>query len=182
MTSEKKMTSRCLEHYVLNMNLSGILILSSQWREESSGDQNEFFTEEIVCLKDGNPHRMVIETKIFCGWRMGEPPSATVISEQAISEEEYNQIVNERGGIEDTPVYRATMEEIYRLRDRLKEMIPNCPDCGARMQERKGPYGEFLGCSRYPKCKGTQKLTKEWKRKEDEIWARIKELEERLKG
>jgi len=175
------MASRSLELYVFNMNLSGILVLKSEWREERSGNQNEFVTEEIVCLKDGKPLRMIIETTFFCGWRMGEPPSATVISEQAISEEEYHQIIEERGSIEDTEVYRTAMGEIYRLRDTLKEMIPNCPNCGARMQERTGRFGEFWGCSRYPKCNGTQKLTGELKRRENEILVKIKELEERLK-
>lgn len=28
-----------------------------------------------------------------------------------------------------------------------------CPNCGAQMVWRKGPYGNFLGCSAYPKCK-----------------------------
>ncbi|MBL8265506.1 AAA domain-containing protein [Steroidobacter sp.] len=30
-----------------------------------------------------------------------------------------------------------------------------CPECGGQMIERKGPYGRFLGCSKYPSCKGT---------------------------
>lgn len=28
-----------------------------------------------------------------------------------------------------------------------------CPNCGAKMYLRKGSYGEFWGCSKYPKCK-----------------------------
>ena len=34
-----------------------------------------------------------------------------------------------------------------------------CPICGKAMVKRKGPHGEFLGCSAYPKCKGTRKVT-----------------------
>ncbi len=33
-----------------------------------------------------------------------------------------------------------------------------CPECGARMVERKSRYGKFLGCLNYPKCEGTRKL------------------------
>jgi len=33
-----------------------------------------------------------------------------------------------------------------------------CPKCGSMMVERKGKYGLFLGCSRYPDCKETQRL------------------------
>ncbi len=33
-----------------------------------------------------------------------------------------------------------------------------CPACGKTMVERVGPYGRFLGCTGYPKCKSTIKL------------------------
>jgi DNA topoisomerase-1 len=32
-----------------------------------------------------------------------------------------------------------------------------CPICGKAMVKRKGPYGEFFGCSGFPKCRGTRK-------------------------
>lgn len=35
-----------------------------------------------------------------------------------------------------------------------------CPLCGSPMCLRKGPYGEFYGCSKYPKCKGIVKKGK----------------------
>lgn len=35
-----------------------------------------------------------------------------------------------------------------------------CPVCGAPMKFRKGPYGPFLGCTRYPECKGIRKIAK----------------------
>jgi DNA topoisomerase-1 len=34
-----------------------------------------------------------------------------------------------------------------------------CPLCGAPMVQRTGSRGPFLGCSRYPACKGTRNLT-----------------------
>ena len=33
-----------------------------------------------------------------------------------------------------------------------KEVGRNCPKCGAPLVIRKGRYGEFVGCSNYPKC------------------------------
>lgn len=27
-----------------------------------------------------------------------------------------------------------------------------CPKCGGRLVKRKGKYGDFIGCSNYPKC------------------------------
>jgi len=34
--------------------------------------------------------------------------------------------------------------------------VPNCPNCGAEMVERSGKYGDFWGCPKYPKCRGTR--------------------------
>ena len=31
-----------------------------------------------------------------------------------------------------------------------------CPDCGSKMISRKGKYGIFWGCSKFPACKGTR--------------------------
>ncbi len=33
---------------------------------------------------------------------------------------------------------------------------PSCPRCGSTMRRRSGRYGQFWGCSRYPKCRGTR--------------------------
>lgn len=33
---------------------------------------------------------------------------------------------------------------------------PTCPECGGSMQLRRGKYGEFWGCLKYPDCRGTR--------------------------
>ena len=33
-----------------------------------------------------------------------------------------------------------------------------CPRCKSRLEVRNGPTGWFLGCTRYPKCRGTRQL------------------------
>lgn len=33
-----------------------------------------------------------------------------------------------------------------------------CPRCGGRLLKRKGKYGEFFGCSNFPKCKYTKNI------------------------
>ena len=35
---------------------------------------------------------------------------------------------------------------------------PRCPKCQADMEERKGKFGRFFGCTRYPQCKGTKQI------------------------
>lgn len=36
------------------------------------------------------------------------------------------------------------------------EPVEVCDDCGGPMTVRKGRRGFFLGCAKYPKCKGTK--------------------------
>jgi DNA topoisomerase I len=55
------------------------------------------------------------------------------------------------------------------LKEKLKDVLPPpppklpavevdvpCPDCGGPMKVRQGRRGPFLGCAKYPKCKGTR--------------------------
>ena len=35
----------------------------------------------------------------------------------------------------------------------------SCPKCGNQMRLRNGKYGEFYGCSTYPKCRGTRNIS-----------------------
>lgn len=35
-----------------------------------------------------------------------------------------------------------------------------CPKCGASMQIRRGRFGAFLGCTKYPECKGIKNIEK----------------------
>lgn len=45
------------------------------------------------------------------------------------------------------------------LTQELKNGIDNaCPCCGGKLIYREGKYGEFLGCSKYPKCKFTKNI------------------------
>ncbi|MEJ5251066.1 MAG: type I DNA topoisomerase [Chthonomonadetes bacterium] len=47
-----------------------------------------------------------------------------------------------------------------RVQVQVQETDYECPLCGSKMVVRTGRYGRFLGCSRYPECKGVLKLTK----------------------
>jgi len=38
------------------------------------------------------------------------------------------------------------------------EVIGQCPECGEDLLKRHGRYGEFVGCSGFPKCKFTSSL------------------------
>ena len=52
-------------------------------------------------------------------------------------------------------------EEKQREEIRRQEELTaygKCPECGKQMVKRSGPYGDFLGCSGYPKCQHKGKL------------------------
>lgn len=38
--------------------------------------------------------------------------------------------------------------------------VDDCPLCGGKMKQRKGPYGEFYGCGNYPRCRHTLTVAK----------------------
>lgn len=50
------------------------------------------------------------------------------------------------------------MDWLKKASNMKKKANGPCPLCGSPMAKRKGPYGEFFGCSKYPQCKGVRKL------------------------
>src|SRR5262249_53285555 len=55
-------------------------------------------------------------------------------------------------------VKQSEGEEAPKLVEEVK-----CPTCGKPMVQRFGPRGPFLGCSGYPECRTTMKITAEGK-------------------
>jgi DNA topoisomerase-1 len=73
------------------------------------------------------------------------------------------------------PKCRSTKPVPEDLKEKLKTLLPaparkptpavevneTCPECGAPMKLRPSRRGYFLGCSKYPKCKGTREAPPE---------------------
>jgi DNA topoisomerase-1 len=73
------------------------------------------------------------------------------------------------------PKCRSTKQMPAELKEKLKDVLPppppkkpelkiditeTCPQCGATMKLRHGRGGTFfLGCSKYPKCRGTKEVS-----------------------
>lgn len=69
------------------------------------------------------------------------------------TEEIYNKLVS--NNIKDKKIKR---EHINNIKNNIiKKDTSKCPKCGGNLIERKGKYGNFIGCSNYPKCKYIQK-------------------------
>jgi DNA topoisomerase-1 len=73
------------------------------------------------------------------------------------------------------PKCRSSKPVPEELKEKLKTLMPapakklpavevseTCPDCGGPMKLRPGRRGPFLGCSKYPKCKGTREAPPEF--------------------
>lgn len=65
-----------------------------------------------------------------------------------------NNITDE--SIRERHAVRAQLNK-NNYQQRREEAIFNgrCPTCGGKLVKRQGKYGEFYGCSNYPKCKYT---------------------------
>jgi DNA topoisomerase-1 len=73
------------------------------------------------------------------------------------------------------PKCRSTKPVPEEMKQKIQALLPpppkknipavdvheTCPDCGAPMKLRPGRRGYFLGCSKYPKCKGTREASPE---------------------
>jgi DNA topoisomerase-1 len=49
-------------------------------------------------------------------------------------------------------------DKMPRVRDVDEASTEICPVCGAQMVIKRGRFGPFLSCSRFPECKGTKRL------------------------
>jgi hypothetical protein len=142
-----------LSHFSEMHRLSGVVRLSQDFREESSGYQNEHIREEFVCRnKDGQARHM----KVYWYVRIMGSTNCTVEEDKAISEDEYEAHRKKRGVL-DTPAYRAAKDRRDELVAQLDKLTPKCRECGSQMVSRTGPYGEFWGCASFPRCKATRK-------------------------
>ncbi len=73
------------------------------------------------------------------------------------------------------PKCRSTKPVPEEMKEKLKDLMPmapkktapavevteTCPECGGPMKVRPGRRGVFLGCAKYPKCKGTREASPE---------------------
>ena len=64
-------------------------------------------------------------------------------------EQIYDKLLNAASGMSE----REHIKNIKRTQKEFDRGV--CPRCGGRLVERNGQYGEFYGCSNYPKCKFT---------------------------
>jgi hypothetical protein len=57
----------------------------------------------------------------------------------------------------NTVTYREHVESIHQRQKGIEDGI--CPVCGGKLSTRQGKSGPFTGCSNYPKCKFTKRIS-----------------------
>ncbi|NBH14698.1 DNA polymerase III subunit epsilon [Lachnospiraceae bacterium] len=62
--------------------------------------------------------------------------------------------------LNDCIMNQKCYEELGKILVQRRKTQPEilCPKCGAEMVKRSGKFGEFYGCSDYPRCRGTRKI------------------------
>jgi len=45
-----------------------------------------------------------------------------------------------------------------KAKKQATQATESCPRCGGNLVVRSGRFGDFIGCSNYPKCKFTKKI------------------------
>lgn len=61
--------------------------------------------------------------------------------------------------VKNNIVDRRKRKEHNKYARNVKDFYDDkCPKCGGDLVKRSGQYGEFYGCSNYPKCKYTKKI------------------------
>lgn len=109
------------------------------------------------------PTSMGMELSGFLDRNFGEIINVNYTREM---EESLDLIANGKlGEVEFLTGFHKNLEDaVSRYQPAGKGSKPTgvkCPECGRDMVLRNGKYGEFLGCSGYPKCKHIEKIQKE---------------------
>ncbi len=62
--------------------------------------------------------------------------------------------------LNDCIMNQKCYEELGKILEQKQKTQPQilCPKCGAEMVRRSGKFGEFYGCSDFPRCRGTRKI------------------------
>ncbi|HEX2912666.1 MAG TPA: type I DNA topoisomerase [Chloroflexia bacterium] len=105
----------------------------------------------------GSRTRKAIATNDERGEGAAKPPSRTRRSSRAVA--------GSSGSSTSTAPKRARRRrtvspstEVATVSAKPVTAEESCPICGKTMVKRKGPYGEFMGCTGYPGCRGTRNL------------------------
>lgn len=105
----------------------------------------------------GYATKLKIESKSFVGYIGELPKYIKSYKEEIYTEEQVMEIADKiksyalKGLFLKSRHIKGIKQRMEVYDEKVQNMI--CPKCGSKLVKRSGQYGNFLGCSSYPKCK-----------------------------
>lgn len=94
--------------------------------------------------------------KQLFNYDLAEIKELQIINEPKIDyEKTQNELNIDRKEERITEITHQKVDDV--ISSKISESIL-CPECNSEMKLRKGQWGEFYGCTRFPDCKGTRQL------------------------
>ena len=101
--------------------------------------------------------KLKVDSNIFVGYIDEIIDYIYSYRDMVIDNEEKERIIYKLSSINiiDKVITKKHVEDIYKRKEKYSEDLEKniCPRCGGNLILRKGKYGNFYGCSNYPKCK-----------------------------
>ena len=150
-------------HELIDLGFSQIYELEYTFTESEAGYGSHHAWGTYLAKKGVQFERVTIHERARYGF--GARRNVDVSDEHVISEQEFIEATKDKEQI-DTP---ERVKEIHEFNEKrkhrldaefqLNEIEHKCPACGENMTLRSGKYGGFWGCSHYPNCRGTLKMS-----------------------
>jgi hypothetical protein len=144
---------------LVRLGACGIVLLDHQY-EETASTHADTTTNTYACKIGGTAFEIEVAWSTNA-YRMGQPVRPVELSRKPLSEAKYAALTAGKPLV-DNPEALKKMKAHDAWTDNIRALTPVCPKCGARMQPKSGQHGQFWGCPRFPKCKGTKNMTPEY--------------------
>ncbi|MGR3808162.1 DNA topoisomerase III [Pasteurella testudinis] len=110
-------------------------------------------------------------------------PGMTALWEQALNDIAHNQLQLADFMTKQDAFIRHVVQSSSGISMKINSAPTKiCPQCGAAMRRRKGPNGEFWGCTAYPNCKSIENIgERKKKRSRTQIAKNVDTLRKALK-
>lgn len=120
-------------------------------------DSNNFIS--IICFSNQTKLSVKITTAVLSKVNF---LSKTILGYKNVINDFDLNIINETLNNSNIVDKKYRKDHVVHVRDKIKheEELINmmiCPKCNAKLVEKSGRYGKFIGCSNYPKCRYIRK-------------------------
>lgn len=148
--------------FMVDQGISEIIILSSSWKEQTGGYQNEFTCVNCIGKCKGKYIEFQYTKYKKFSPRSGDPKQS-IVGIKVISESDYTDRRQNKTRADDQEFMKSYYEyrEIKEMKKNLDKQAEICPSCGVNLVIKTGKRGPFWGCPffRHNDCKQSRALT-----------------------